>query len=131
MIAPVIVRVDQKSRGSIRGTICSPGNSASSGMAHLNSEKPTCGHSLDAREHLRIESALVRGRALLSEVLRNNPARSFSGDPRIQPSKQSFRGVFQSFHVKNAPELQSQLTTGASACPTQERSDPTQNRARV
>lgn len=78
MIAPVIVRVDQKSRGSIRGTICLPGSSAISGMAH-------------------------------SDI-------SFSGDPRIKPSKQSFRGVSQGFQVirsfENAPASYEQLAIG-------------------
>lgn len=37
MTLPVVVHCNQKSRGSnTRGTICSPGNSASSGLAHSN-----------------------------------------------------------------------------------------------
>lgn len=90
MIAPVVVRVDQKSRGSIRGTICSPGSRAISGMAH-------------------------------SDV-------SFSGDPRIQPSKQSFRGVAKGFQVIRSLEVRLShvhLTKGASACVTANGSDPT------
>lgn len=34
MTLPVFIRRNQKSRGSIRGTICSPGSRAISGMAH-------------------------------------------------------------------------------------------------
>lgn len=123
MTLPVVVHSNQKSRGSIRGTFCSPGNSASSGLAHLNSEKPTHGHSSHAREHLRIESALVRGRALLStgktmsSVI--NPARTFSGDPRIKPCEQSLRGLANGLQPNlsfaNAPELHGHLSKGVDA----------------
>lgn len=34
MTLPVFIRRNQKSRGSIRGTICLPGSRAISGMAH-------------------------------------------------------------------------------------------------
>lgn len=34
MTLPVVIRRNQKSRRSIRGTICSSGSSASSGLAH-------------------------------------------------------------------------------------------------
>lgn len=34
MSAPVVVVRNQKSRGGVRGTICLPGSSAISGMAH-------------------------------------------------------------------------------------------------
>lgn len=78
MTLPVFVRCNQKSRGSIRGTICLPGSRAISGMAH-------------------------------SDI-------SFSGDPRIQPSKQSFRGVAKGFQAirsfENAPASYEQLAIG-------------------
>lgn len=102
-------------------------------------QKPTRGHTLCAREILKNESVLVRGRALFGELENTlnrllNPARNeflgafkalrrlfLLGNARFQACQQSSCCVADTFHAlsfPNAPELHEQLGRRRMECPT-------------